>query len=411
MKFIKQVYVYFGSSLLNGLISFSTVALLTKQLSPEDYGIINLYSSFIIFLMAFISGGVLYPLSAEFYKRDEYSFGNYFTNAQVIPLLALTLISFICFFLANHLANFLRVTPIWIYLIPLTTWFIFINETSAIIARVKNKPWIFVWFSAGKGLLEMLLSLLFIVGMLWGWQGRLSSALFSTLFLFFFSAYYFFHWGLVCGPIDWRLVKAILYTCVPFIFERLSIFFLGNSDKYFIANFYFNGIAEVGLYSLAGQIGSIIFIALISMNNAYQPYLFQKLSDGHRSSFHRATVWYIGALVCLIVALYLGIPLIFEWFIDEKYKVAQYYSYVLTAGYFMWGIYNAFLGYLVYFGKTRQIFYMSITGMALSITLNLLLVPTFGAWGAATSSAFTYFFMAGSCIFYANKCMKSKKSL
>ncbi len=409
MKITRQAFIYFGSYLLSGVISFITVALFTRQLSPQDYGIINLYSSFVIFLMPFISGGILHPLTAEYFKRDHQSFSYYFTNAQIIPTLALLLLSLVCFIAAYPLAKFLRVTPIWIYVVPLTGWLIFINETSATIARVKNMPWLFAGFSIGKSLVEMSLSVVLVFGLLLGWQGRLSSALLSALILLCFSAYFILKWGLLKGPIHWKFVKSIFMSSIPFILERLSIFFLGYSDKYFIDNYVVSGTAEVGLYSLAGQIASIIFLVILSLNSAYYPHLFKNLSSKTYNTFHNSTIWYISIIVAVLALLIIFMPLLFSALIDEKYYSALPYANVLAVGYLMWGIYNAFLGYLIYQKNNKQILSISGLGIVISLVMNMILVKIFGVWGAAFTSVFTYSLMAFLCFSSAKRYLKSNK--
>lgn len=409
MKVVKQVYIYLGAYFINAIVSFFTVSLLTKPLSQEDYGIINLYSSFLIFLMPFITGGVLYPLSAEYFKRDEKSYSEYFSNAQVIPLLSLLIFSLSCLIAANPLAHFLRVTPFWIYLMPVTAWFIYINETSMTIARNKNRPWLFAGFSVGKSLVEMILTLTLVIGLAWSWQGRLASAAIAPFFLLIFSAYFFSRWKLIKGHINWQQVKMIFLFSFPFIFERLSIFILGYSDKYFIDKFDLKGTAEVGLYSLAGQFASIVFIVIMSLNNAYHPYLFKRLSEGHKHVFHKSTGWYIAACGGVVACIFIGLPLLFRWFINAKFQDALPYTYILTGGYFMWGIYNAFLGYLIYMGKNRQILYISVIGMVMSLALNAYMVPHYGARGAAFTSICTYTIMALVCFLSARKYFILKK--
>jgi len=405
VKVVRQVYIYIGAYFFMAAVSFFTVSLLTKakHISPTDYGIINLYSSFLAFLMPFISAGTLYPLSVEYFKKNSDSYSDYFTNAQVIPVISLLIFSLVCFIGAHPLANFLSVTPLWIYLLPVTAWLIYINETSMMIARNRNQPWLFAGFSVGKNLIEMVLTIGLVLGLTWNWQGRLASAALAPLCILFVSVYFFYRWKLIVGKINWKAVKTIFWLSIPFIFERLSIFVLGSSDRYFINRFDLKGTEEVGLYGLAGQLASIVFLVIMSLNNAYHPHLFKKLSEGHHSVIHKSTGWYIVACGVVVGCMFLGLPLLFNFFIGAKFQSAMPYAYILTGGYFMWGIYNAFFGYLIYMSKNRQMLYTSVAGMALSLSLNAFMVPAYGAKGAAITSIITYSVMALICYLYVHK--------
>jgi O-antigen/teichoic acid export membrane protein len=403
MRLHKQVYIYFGSYFVNAALSFATLSLLTHYLTTYDYGIINLYSSFLIFLMPFISGGIIYPLSVEYFKRPRETYSAYFTNAQAIPLISLVLFTFLCIVFQHPLSRFLKVSPVWIWIMPATAWWIMINETAMMITRNKSKPFQFAFFSVGKNLGEVILTIGLVIGLHWAWQGRLLSAALAPVIVGIMSISLFYRWGLLVKKVDWSATRRIFWLCLPFVFERLSVFVLGYSDKYFIDRFDLNGTKEVGLYGLGSQLATIIYLVVISMNSAYQPHLFKKLSEGFKRKIHKTTIWYIGACAVTVVGMFIAIPLLFRFFIGSGFQDAKPYAYILCSGYFMWSIYNAFQAYLIYLEKNRQILLISLLGMLTSLTLNFLMVPRYGAEGAAFASIITYSVMAITCFLLVRK--------
>lgn len=394
MRLHKQVYIYFLSYLVNAGLSFGILSLLTHHLTTYDYGIINLYSSFLLFLIPFISGGVLYPLSVEYFKRPKETYKAYFTNAQAIPLVSLVLFTIICVALQYPLSRFLKVSPVWIWIMPLTAWWIMVNETAMMITRNKNQPWQFALFSVGKNFTEIVLTVWLVIGLHWTWQGRLLSAASAPVLLGIFSIYLFYRGRLLAKRIHWPDTRRILLLCFPFVIERLGVFVLGNSDKYFIDHFDLNGTKEVGLYGLGSQLATIIYLVTISLNSAYQPHLFKKMAEGFKGKIHKTTIWYIGACAAAVIAMFIAIPLIFRFFIGSHFQEAQRYAYILCGGYFMWSIYNAFQAYLIYLEKNRQIVFISVVGMVTSLSLNLFFIPRYGALAAAITSVVTYAVMA-----------------
>jgi O-antigen/teichoic acid export membrane protein len=411
VKLFKQVYIYFGSYLINAVLSFGMVSLLTHYLSTYDYGIINLYSSFIIFLTPFISGGILYPLSVEYFKNPPEGYSRYFTNAQVIPVTGLLLFSLLCVIFQQPLSHFLKVPVSWIWVLPLTTWWIMVNEIVLIITRNKNQPAKFAFFSVGKNLAEILLTISFVIGLHLTWQGRLLSAALAPVLMGVFSIYLFYRWRLLVKKIEWGKVRQIFLISFPFIFERLAVFVLGYSDKYFIDHFDLRGTKEVGLYGLGNQLSSIIYLVIVSLNSAYHPHLFKKIAEGFKGSIHKTTWWYIGGCALAIGGLFIFMPLLFHFFIGKQFYDAQPYAYILSGGYLMWGVYNAFLGYLLYLQKNRQIFYISLMGMTGSLAINSYAVPHYGAMGAAITSGVTYSIMATACFLYMRKYFLFKTSI
>jgi len=406
VRLSRQVYIYFITYFFNAGLSFFTISLLTHKLNPYDYGIINLYGSFITLLTPFITGGILYPLSIEYYKKNEDEYRLFFTNAQAIPLTSLAIFSCICLVLCQPISAFLRVTPLWVIVLPLATWWIMNNEIALILYRVKNKPWRFAFFSIGRNVAEVSITISLVIGLHWAWEGRLTAMVIAPALLGIIAVNLFFRWRFIASKIDWQQAKRIAWVCVPFIFERLTIFVLSNSDRYFIDKFDHNGTNQVGLYSVGSQLASIISIVILSMNSAYQPYIFENLANGNKARAKKATGLYVLAIAAIIVGLFIGMPLLFRYFIGEKFKDGRIFAYYLSGAYFMWAIYNAFLVYLLFHGKNRRVLYLSLAGMLISITLNFVLVPLQGAYGAAITSIVTYTIMAALGIIYSWKYFK-----
>jgi O-antigen/teichoic acid export membrane protein len=407
MKVFKNVYIYFGSYFFNAGFSFLTVSLLTRYLTPYDYGVINLYSSFLILFMPFISGGIISPLSVQFYKKSPEEYRKFFTDAQAITSASLVFLTIVCFFLREPLSRFLRVTPIWITILPITVWWVMINEIMMTMCRMKHKAWSFAFFSTGKNIAETVLTILLVIGLHWAWQGRLFSAVAAPAMLGIVSIFILYKWQFIGNSVNWTHVKQIAWISSPFIFERLSIFVLNNSDRYFIDRYDLNGTHGVGLYSAGAQVASIINLVILSINSAYLPYLFQHISANNKAKAKRGTGLYIIGAAVMVGAVFLGIPILFKYFIGKQFSDGSIYAYYLSGGNFMWAIYNAFVGYLLFYGKNRAIFYISLAGMIISLVLNYILVPRYGAYGAAITSIATYSFMAVICFRAAWKYFKS----
>jgi len=380
------------------------VSLLTRYITePADYGIINLYSSFLIFLMPFVSGGISYPLSVEYFKRPRETYSSFFTDANAIPLVSVLALTILCILFQGPLSRLVRVPVAWIWILPVTAWLIMINDIALMLIRNRNHPVQFAVLSIGKNLLEIAITLLLVVGLHWTWQGRLTSAALAPLFIGIIAIFFFYRWRLVTSKINWANTRRIFLLSFPFIFERMAVFVLGYSDRYFIDKFDPEKTREVGLYGLGSQLATVIYLVTISLNSAYQPHLFKKLSEGFKGGIHKTTVWFIAACAITVACMYAFIPVIFHFFIGSNYQEAKPYAYILCAGYFMWGIYNAFQAYLIYLEKNRQILWVSLLGMTTSLILNAVMVINYGADGAAIASVVTYSIMAIVCYLMVRK--------
>ena len=68
---LKSIAIYTFSNFFNKGISFLLLFYFAQVLSQRDFGILNLFSNSILFLMPFISLGILQSANTEFFKIEN----------------------------------------------------------------------------------------------------------------------------------------------------------------------------------------------------------------------------------------------------------------------------------------------------------------------------------------------------
>jgi O-antigen/teichoic acid export membrane protein len=403
MKHIKSFGIYAFTTFINAAISFITIALLTHHLNEVDYGIINLYNSFIIFLTPFISVGVHIVLSVDYFKMDQQRFGEYFKNAISIPLASFLMFTFFILVFSSFVQNILGVNWMFVLLLPITVLMTVFSEILLNLMRNRNAHILFAVTSIAKNILEIGLTIFLVLLIGMHWQGRLWGSVFSLGLLTLVAVYLIHRWSLYSGRLDYSLTKSIFFSALPFVFERLAIFVLVYADRFFID--YYKGTADVGFYSAGAQVAIIANLMLLVLTNVFHPMLFRKLSDEKidYAGVRKICAAYLGICVGVSLILILLTPIIFQYFIGERFQQGQIYAVNLIIGYFFWGLYYLFLGFLLSYKKNRLIMTISLFAMFISIILNFINVQQFGAIGATYTNIAVYFFMAFIVIYFVNK--------
>jgi O-antigen/teichoic acid export membrane protein len=407
LHLIKSLSVYAFALFFNAALSFAIFSLLTHHLSETDYGIINLYNSFTIFIVPFVSIGVQFTLSVDYFKTDEKTFREHFTNAIVIPLMTCSLITllFLVFYFPVH--GLLKVNTFFTLTLPLSCLLIVTNEIMLNLIRNKGKHFLYAGFSILRNIVETGLTFLFVVGLGMSWQGRLASALCALLAGGVVVLYLVRKWKLFSGVFKKGETKRMMRIGLPFIPERLAIFVLAYSDRFFIDHF--RSTADVGYYGAGAQIALIVNLCIMSLISTFHPYIFKNLAASNFNNLRKATLSYIGISLLVTLAVIIITPYLFRFFIGAKFQSGQVYAINLSIGFFFWAVYTIFLAYLLYLKKNRLIMLISLVGMAISITLNFFNVERFGAIGATYTSMSVYFFMAIASIFAVSRFFNIKK--
>ena len=403
MNHFKSLAVYGFTIFFNAAISFITFSFLTHHLNEVDYGIINLYSSSIIFLTPFIAIGVQFILSVDFFKMDARSFGNHFTNSICIP--AVSCLVFTLLLLAGHsyVENFMHINFFFTLLIPFACLLTVYSEVILTMIRDRGNHRLFSLYSILKNVIETGLTIFFVIYLSLRWQGRLGSNIAALCLMFMVMVLLVKRWHLYTGNFSRNAIKKNFFTGLPFIPERLSIFVLGYSDRFFIN--YYKGTGDVGFYSAGAQIATIVTLSIITLSNVFYPTIYKSLAQAEIDyvKLRKVILVYIGIASFIALCVILATPYFFRYFIGPRFSQGKQYAVFLTIGLFFLAIYNVFLAFLLNTRKNKLIMSISIFGMIISISMNLFFVRWFGALGATYTSMAVYFVMAVTTIYFVNK--------
>jgi O-antigen/teichoic acid export membrane protein len=409
MRVAKSLAVYAFAMFFNAAVSFATFSIVTRHLNEVDFGIINLYNSFTIFIVPFVSIGIQFTLGVDYFRMDEKSYRSHFTNALVIPVIMSTLITIIFLICYFPLQKLIKTNLFFLLTLPLNCLLIVSNEVILNMIRNKGRHYLFAGFSITKNLVETGVTIFLIVMLGLTWKGRLGGALISLLLTGCGVVYLINRWKLFTGVFNKQDIKKILRNGLPFIPERLAIFVLAYSDRFFID--YYNGTGDVGFYGAGAQIALIVNLTILSLISAFQPYLYKNIASSSWSNVRKATIAFVAIAAFVAASVILTTPLFFRFFIGENFQKGQVYAKYLTVGFFLWAVYAAFVSFLLYIKLNKAIMTISIAGMILSITLNFINVKYFGAIGATYTSMIVYFFMAAACIYTVSRKFNLRKIL
>jgi O-antigen/teichoic acid export membrane protein len=390
LKVLKSFSVYVFTMCFTAGVSFATFSLLTRHLNEVDYGIINLYNSTSILLVAFISCGVQFVLNVDYFKLPKEQYRKRFSNSIIIPVLIFLILT-IGFLVFNYpIQRLVKSNFFFTAVLPLTCLLILVNDIVLGLIRNREKHFLFAGFSISKSLFEVSLAIIFIVFMGWGWEGRITGSFITLILSCAFAFFLFRKWGFLTTDIRLNEIKPVFKYGLPFIPERLAVFFMFYSDRFFID--YFEGTADVGFYSAGAQIAIILNLICHSLNSTFYPYFYKRLAmDKPDYAGLRKGIFAFGGIATItMLGLIAVTPLVFKYFVGNAFKPGQKYAIYLVIAFFFWAIYNMLLPFLLNKKKSKLIMSISIVGMLLSIGLNFYNVRHFGALGATYTSIIVF---------------------
>ncbi len=391
---VKSVSIYTFTNFFGKGVSFLLLLVFTDPfyITPAGNGLISLFSNSLLLLMPFLSMGIVYSASTDFFKLGKNDFRDLFTSGFIVALFMMCVSVLVLFLFRQQLSRTYDFPSWFILVIPAMTFLIFCNDQLLSLLRNRNEAGHYLRTNVAKVLLESGISLAMVIGLAWHWQGRIAGLFCAYLVLAAYSLYYFISRGYLFGKIRKMHIKSELLYALPIIALQLGTFCMGSSDRFFLANYTSDNNATVGIYNVAATFGSVIII----LCTAFLQYLFPKIyAELSKPEIDYAFIKKSFGAYFLVMLAGLGLillftPVAYHYFIHEKYHPGLKYVYMIGIGYFIWTIAFFFFSFLLYNKDKKRISLVSLFGIGVSLTLNYYFIKNRGMQGAAIANLVTY---------------------
>ncbi len=188
------------------------------------------------------------------------------------------------------------------------------------------------------------------------------------------------------------LLSAALAFSLPLIPHFLSGWLLRAADRWILD--LFRSQSEVGVYFLVMQLASVISLVMFSTNDAIAPRLLARYRDSGKAgaqAFHaRVFPLYLLTSAGLAAGAILVGPFATRIVSHGKITHVSLLMSLLACGFVASTLYVPFSNAFFALKRTNRLFMLTASSSILSFVLTLLLVPHFGATGAATSLLIAY---------------------
>jgi O-antigen/teichoic acid export membrane protein len=207
--------------------------------------------------------------------------------------------------------------------------------------------------------------------------------------------------GLLALAPDWSALLAIRRHGRTFLFglpmvpQQLSGFILAAGDRVVVRHIL--GSAAVGRYSVAYNVGSLGFILLVFINQAWMPRIYAVADRVARSRLLASSRDMMNLLLIPVVCgLAAGAPIVLRVWAPASFRPAQLTPIVAIVGIcaFPYGLFLSNLRALMSEGRTGRAATTTLAAAAVNIALNIVMVPFLGITGSAIATALSYALLA-----------------
>ena len=396
-KLIKSSGIYALSSLASPLVALVLAPFLTRNLSHSEYGALVILNTAI----ALIAGITQLGLNSAFFRAYNYDYetksDRFRVLSTVVMLLSLTSMCTaftmmiaapwlsMLLFNSESFSNEVRIAGVVILLQNLTVpgfaWM-----------RAESRAMIFSMLSIANLLVVLGANLILVGALQMGIEGSLIATgsgfafvVICTLPIIVFRSGLRLHLNIAHGLLTFGL---------PNVSNYVSIWVLQLSDRYLLGRL--GSLSQTASYAVAYSLGGVVSVVVLSpFALAWPSALFSiAKKDDAANIFRLVFRWYSFILLFATFALSLVGMIVLNLFFPPSYQSAAFIIPIIALSTMFFGVYNIFTTGISVKRKTWFAVVFTTVAALVNVGLNLILIPQYGAIGAALSTLFAYAILA-----------------
>lgn len=415
-KFKKQIInlsIYMLAAMIPMILSLLANPFIAKNLSPTDYAIVGYYTAFNTLFGPFVNFYLLHYYTKRFYELntdDRLKLKGTIFKSLIYFSLILAFIVFILLYLYTVFFNkdsqipFLPYAFLTVIYLPLTGIYT-LNLTEYRMMRESKK---FFNLSVVNGVLGIALAILFVVVFKWGADGRLWAMFLSAFIIFAYVLTK--NKDLLKVKFDYDIFKTACKFCFPLVLAAMLTFFSSGYDKVILEKT--GDLTALGIYSVGAVIASYLHIFSTSINDTFQPDIFKSIAEKNMRKCFKYIIIKLSIMSFCVICFIILAPYLIDILTYGRYVNSTKYASILAISSVTSMLYYSMSQVTVALGYTGITLWNKIIGSILSIVTFGILIPEFGATGAAWGVVFSYvyFFIGNIVMVVIKKRMNSKVS-
>lgn len=389
--------VYGTADFLGKALGFVLIPIYTRALTPVEFGQLQALltmHTFAIMTLALGQLGTLlrYYTRAEGAEREQVvsGVGTIIGVATGVFLAVLVLLGPV---LARAVLHDPSRAPLF-QILALGIGARMISDIAMTILRLQEKSARYALYNLLRMLASLALILYFVVARDMGLTGAILGESLAALGLFLAQAPLLLRtWGRLPSR---RVLREYLAFGLPFLFANLGAVMLQSVDKLLLASF--GMLAATGIYSLAVKLSSLISIVLLApFTLVWGPMIYKVDRDHTREEAQRFFSRVLTYFALLLYWVGMGIVLFareaIEVWATPEYAGAKNLTPFLVVSAVLYGFYRHLQVGLNLTGRTQIIAWSFLAAAVVNVIGNALLIPYWGAMGAALATLASYVLM------------------
>ena len=361
-------------SFINKGFNFVLLLLLANYFTPSEYGYLSLFVTIVMLLGYFKALSTEGYMSVAYFKEGESgikkSLSCVFATSTFFLIISLVVLVIFSTILSQILDLSIRILVIALF----TTFFTLYSNVILDYIRIREKVVLYGAISCGSAFINVLLTLVLVICLNCGWEGRVLSMLTCSILVGGASLIWLFSHNYIGMPQKEYWVSMLTWG-IPLIPHLGSSFLRQGCDRYIINSSH--GIEEVGYFSFALTLSTIITMIGYGFNQSNSVEIYKILGDTCSTNIEKKIklskqrkmmfIVYSVTTIMVVIGCLVVVPIILPNYNNsiKYFPFLAFYSWEVC-------IYLIYTNYLFFYKETKQLMYITLTSACLHLLLSLI---------------------------------------
>lgn len=380
---LRAVGTYTLSNIAVAAIPFLLLPVLTRVLTPADYGIVAMFGITVSAFSALTGVGTLGAVEVRYFELDRDELAKYIGGCLLILVASVVVLASVTWAASALLSAATAVPADWLLACVAVSAMQFIVLLRLALWQAEGRPGRYALLQVGQTMLNATLSLALVLGLHLAWQGRTWGICLSSLLMCAVALVSLYRDGWIPRYPRTAQIPDALAFGAPLLPHALGGLAIATMDRVLITNLL--GVSHTGIYAVALQIGMFVSLLTGAVNKAIAPWLYRQLRDKESVLKFRIvhiTYAYFAVLLALALVVGLGAPPLLGALVGESFRVASGVVIYITLGFAFSGMYLMVTNYVFWAGATGRLSIVTLTSGATNLLLSYYLIGIAGLAGA-----------------------------
>ncbi|MFT8311546.1 MAG: oligosaccharide flippase family protein [Sporolactobacillus sp.] len=402
-KLIKKLIGFSMGPIIGALISFMTIPITTYYIDPAEYGKASMFLLFQTIVGTFLFLGVDQAYTREYHGAIDKT--RLLQNALLLPLGLALLVLLAALLYPSPLSQLLfgrqgELLPTILF--GVMAVFMVLERFLMLSVRMREKAFEYSLLAIMTKSAVFLLTLLFIFFI----RRDFLTVVYATVFgQIIGDVWLLWHYRRLLNPIGFSVDRVLLKTLVtfglPIVIATSLSSLLGGLDR--LALRLWSNFDQIGIFSATLKIAAVLSVFQSGFTSFWVPTAYRWYSEDRPVIYFKLvsdTVLLAMSLLAAGIFLFKGVIV---FLLSSHYSSARYLVCFLCMQPLIYTVSETTCLGIVFSKKSYLNIWVGLCALIPAVILDILLVPPFGAKGAAIATAVAFLFFFAARTFFSGK--------